>query len=439
MGGMVADGVGTSGKQILPSIGRLREDFDKDQDLINRIYRATEMPPPRFADRLLFGFDPYPTIDDMRRVGWLLDRYGHWLLEPGNNRYDAWEAILAQYRLARQMAGGSLATQSALIIESQATMLALDWAASEKPTPDRLRKALADLRALPHFPTLGEIMKAEAPIVERKLDLSGAELEAAINGPRRRSVPMSAILETMLLYPSWERERARRVCRAKFKRLIAESADESKPLPNLSHYQWTEEIRRTSPLAAKVMSSWSWWLSETLNRAEAGRRGLVQVIALRAWSRDHNGTYPETLDALVPDLLDHLPLDPYSARPFGYMRSKRAATRQARPSKSSRGPKRRPRDQAGTVAALQRRAGWSCRVRDRGGRVRYPESSRRLGIPLALIRESGSARPSTLGRAEPDLELFGRTEPGVSPSPFRHAAGPAEALLAFSPDRAGDA
>ncbi len=58
----------------------------------------------------------------------------------------------------------------------------------------------------------------------------------------------------MTLYPSWERERGRRVCRAEFKRLIAEAAIESKPLPNLQEFgdQW-ERIRRISPLAAMFM------------------------------------------------------------------------------------------------------------------------------------------------------------------------------------------
>ncbi|SIN99319.1 hypothetical protein SAMN05444166_1948 [Singulisphaera sp. GP187] len=301
---------------------RLEEDLSKRGDLLDRIHKATKLPPPQFANQPFFrvGVVPDPTSGEMSRVAWLLEQHGRGLLKR-SDLAGAWEDILAQYRLARQLTGAtptSFAAHNALLVDRQATMLALDWAASDKQTSNRLRKALADLRALPPFPTLVEVLNAEAPLVERTLDLSGAELETAINGPNRRALAVR-VCETMLLYSSWERERARRICRAEFKRLIVESADESNPLPDFNSYPPSQDLRRVSPLAATVMSYG--WLSASLERAKAGRRGLVQVIALRAWNLDHNGTYPETLDALVPDLLDHLPLDPYSARPFGYKRS----------------------------------------------------------------------------------------------------------------------
>ncbi|AGA27592.1 ABC transporter permease [Singulisphaera acidiphila] len=306
-----------------PDISRLRVELNKNQDFIKRIQQATEMPPPQLPYRPLFGggSDPDPTSGDISRVAWLLDQHGRGCLEQ-DNLTGAWEDILAQYRMARQMTEAgptSFVTQNALAIDRQATMLALDWAAGDKQTPDLLRKALTDLRALPPFPTLGDVMKAEAPLVERALDLSGAELEVAINGPRTRPIP-TRIYETMLLYPSWERERARRVCRAEFKRLIAASASESEPSPSITTFREAENRQRNSPLAARVLSYT--WFSEHLKLAMVGRRGLVQVIALRAWNQTHDGTYPETLDALVPDLLDRLPLDPYSAQPFGYLRSR---------------------------------------------------------------------------------------------------------------------
>lgn len=233
-----------------------------------------------------------------------------------------WENILAGYRKARQVTGSDpneMATMNALSMDTGTTLQALEWAASDKQTPKLLRKALKDLRDLPPFPTFGEVLTAEAANMERTLDLSGADLEVKFNGPRGRSAPVR-ILETMTLYPSWERERARRVCRAEFKRLIAEAAIESQPLPNLQEFedQW-EKTRRISPLATMFMRYG--WFADSFGRAEAGRRGLVQVIALRAWSLSHQGTYPEKLTALVPDWLDHLPLDPFSGQPFGYTQS----------------------------------------------------------------------------------------------------------------------
>jgi hypothetical protein len=44
-------------------------------------------------------------------------------------------------------------------------------------------------------------------------------------------------------------------------------------------------------------------------------------LALRVWQLEHEGRYPESLDALVPSLFALLPLDPYSGRPFGYVQS----------------------------------------------------------------------------------------------------------------------
>ena len=40
-------------------------------------------------------------------------------------------------------------------------------------------------------------------------------------------------------------------------------------------------------------------------------------LALADWFREH-GSYPETLEALVPTYFDKLPLEPMRATPFGY-------------------------------------------------------------------------------------------------------------------------
>ena len=56
---------------------------------------------------------------------------------------------------------------------------------------------------------------------------------------------------------------------------------------------------------------------------EAGRRALVQVLAIRDWQLKHNGQFPESLEKLVPEELPSLPLDPYSGRIFSYKRSDR--------------------------------------------------------------------------------------------------------------------
>jgi hypothetical protein len=47
----------------------------------------------------------------------------------------------------------------------------------------------------------------------------------------------------------------------------------------------------------------------------------VQTFAIRAWQLKHDGRFPESLDALVPEELPSLPIDPYSDRPFGFVPS----------------------------------------------------------------------------------------------------------------------
>jgi len=45
-------------------------------------------------------------------------------------------------------------------------------------------------------------------------------------------------------------------------------------------------------------------------------------LILRAWMLDHDGQLPESLDALVPDYLPALPVDPYDGQPLRYDKEK---------------------------------------------------------------------------------------------------------------------
>jgi len=294
------------------------------QDLVDRIVRATEMPPIRVADRPYFGIGPVvaePAVGDFSQVALLLTEHGRGLLERGQLA-GAWRDILAQYRMVGQLTGvaptNDMATRHAIIMDQQATRLALDWAADSKQTPELLRQALTDLGALAPLPTLGDVLRATAPNMERIFDLSGAELEVTINGSNRPPNLLRSISEALVFYSPWERERARRICRAEIKRQIAASAVESAPSPGPEADHPVERLSLSSPLASMILSNRG--LSDVLTQSTAGRRGLIQVIALRAWNLTHEGRYPETLEALVPEFLDRLPLDPYSAQPFVYMR-----------------------------------------------------------------------------------------------------------------------
>ncbi len=56
---------------------------------------------------------------------------------------------------------------------------------------------------------------------------------------------------------------------------------------------------------------------ENVTRGRLAVTGTLAMLALEA-HRDMHGTYPRTLDALVPDLLAELPIDPFDGEPLGY-------------------------------------------------------------------------------------------------------------------------
>ena len=54
---------------------------------------------------------------------------------------------------------------------------------------------------------------------------------------------------------------------------------------------------------------------------EVARRALIQILATRAWQLQHNGQFPQRLDAIVPTELPGLPDDPFSGHDFLYIPS----------------------------------------------------------------------------------------------------------------------
>ena len=75
--------------------------------------------------------------------------------------------------------------------------------------------------------------------------------------------------------------------------------------------------RRTLPLDAFSLARTD-YLTRNLSQREFTRRGLRALIAIERYRLAHNAP-PPTLDALVPDFLSAVPIDPYSALPLGYM------------------------------------------------------------------------------------------------------------------------
>ena len=175
-----------------------------------------------------------------------------------------------------------------------------------------------------------EVLRADANLTEKLIDLPAKKLEeqlGSINGPgmERTGEFWTAAWLDWLTTP-WERERARRVNRLLATKSIEKASLEPRQRAGIRSKSPTgPEVGlpyklASTPLAKLLVSNEQPYLDAN-DWNEVGRRALVQVLAIRAWQLRHNGQFPDSLDKLVPEELPSLPIDPYSGRIFGYVRS----------------------------------------------------------------------------------------------------------------------
>ncbi|WP_435007314.1 ABC transporter permease [Tundrisphaera lichenicola] len=222
----------------------------------------------------------------------------------------AWADILAQLRMANHLAEGEATLSrmaSATILHHRAIGLAIDWAGHPQQTAETIRRARDSLKSIPPLPTATETLRAESLLIDRTLDLPVEDLHEILLGQRFSS----------LIASWWERIHARRLAR----RMIADLIPEAEREP----WQRTRDVRldprpEGSPLARLIFPAFQWVIFG-LDSEMVGRRALDQILALRSWQFAHDGKYPDQLDEIVPTQLDRLPSDPYSGKPFGYVRS----------------------------------------------------------------------------------------------------------------------
>ena len=300
---------------------------EQNRPAIDLARRASALPGGRFEDveRMTFasGIDPavrvVPTLTSLLALD-ALERQSRGDL-PG-----AWDDILAQFRMADQLAT-STPTLTQMTIAAQvhhrAVGLAFEWLGDPRQAPETVRKASADLKAVPPLPSLAATIRVESSILEKTLGLPVEDLAGILIGgpPGRPASTWSQLYFARVVAPPWERQRARRLAR----RIAAEEI----PIVGLEPWQRVTDVNQIErndpafvgfPLARMLLPSFAFPL-DRLDREAVGRRALEQAIALEAWKFEHDGKFPETLEALVPGLLDRLPLDPYSGKPFGYVRS----------------------------------------------------------------------------------------------------------------------
>jgi hypothetical protein len=299
-----------------------RERAPKVLDLIRQ---AAARPDCRFSQPERLTLLNGPDLPPMRDLaGFVIDqardRLGH------SDLAGAWDDIVVLLRMARHVSEGATMFEElqALAIEKEALDLAREWTTAPGQTPERLRAAIAAYRDLPRLTPAAEVVRGDAILFERTIDLPTDDIKGLfleiIVGPMNLAhgnIPIWASLYIDLITTPWERERSRRVNRQFASTLIR----------NASLEPWQQQLGPGRPIAhdlessplAKYLEANTGTCLDVENRNEVARRVLVQVMAIRAWQLRHGGHFPARLEELVPDELPSLPVDPYSGRPFGYL------------------------------------------------------------------------------------------------------------------------
>ncbi len=237
----------------------------------------------------------------------------------------AWDDILLLFHMARHLGEGTAMRRSlgAWEIERDGLGLAMEWAIAPQQTPERLHAALAAYRALPRMVQAADVARAEAHLTEKMLSFPADKLRSELLSIRSGGEAWRPAWVDLITQP-WEIARARRVNRilaAAFFQTAARDPFERR-ISSSSEFSTLEldYNRQSTPLADLLIADMM-PLIEGNDRNEVGRRALVQVLALRAWQLRHGGQLPDRLQVLIPEELPDLPDDPYTGRPFAYIRS----------------------------------------------------------------------------------------------------------------------
>ena len=294
---------------------------------IDQARRASTLARGRFEDltKLTVFTGSGRSLQDLEKLSQLLALDARERLSR-NDVAGAWEDLQAQLRMASQLGADPTTVawmQLAMRVHQRAVALAFDWLAAPGHSPAILNRALADLKSVPAPPNAAGTMRVESAIIERTLDRFDDEMvaNAAFHSYGFRSTIGSVWYQRVVAAP-WERQRARRVGRLLVARGIPDASVEPYQRgPNLALKSLQQsELERNWSVTRSLMSNFDWLIAR-LDRMTVDRRALEQAVAIEAWKLGHEGNYPQTLNELVPGILPGLPLDPFSGKPFGYVRS----------------------------------------------------------------------------------------------------------------------
>jgi len=312
-----------AGHRLVGPVMDSPEFLNQNREALDLVRRAAARPDCRFQqpDKLTL-FDP-PDLPPIGQLALLVTLD----VQDRQKRGDlagAWDSIVVLFRVARHFGEGVglYPAVSVVLGERDALALAMEWPIAPGQTPERLQVALTAYRDLPKMPSAADVVRVEANLVEKTLDLPNSKfrdwLYESMNGVSQSERVLASALLDVVTTP-WERTRARRV-----NRLVSAAAIQSamrEPWQRSGHVSAEISYAQTTTPHAMLLirQTGSYLYADDYN--EVARRALVQILALRTWQLRHGGRFPDRLDALIPEELSSLPTDPYSGRPFGYIRS----------------------------------------------------------------------------------------------------------------------
>jgi hypothetical protein len=320
VGENAADLYREAGRRLVGPFADSPEFLDRNRELLDLLRRAAALPHCRFLKPDELTVVDQPDLPPESQLASLLtmdatERQNH------GDLAGAWDDIMTLFRMARHLDVGSGFERAFphVFMENGALGQTEKWVIARGQTPELLQSALAALRGLPKMAPRTDIVRAEANIVEKTLDLPAGKLRhwvfESVNSRPGEQGAFANVLVDLATTP-WERIRARRLNRLLANAAIADTMYEPWQRSHTTDSE-IEYARTSSRTAMMLIRDVTGYVAE-FDVNELDRRALVQVLALRAWQLEHGGQFPKSLDALVPAKLASLPIDPYTGREFGY-------------------------------------------------------------------------------------------------------------------------
>jgi ABC-type transport system involved in multi-copper enzyme maturation permease subunit len=246
-------------------------------------------------------------------------------LESDGDLAEALDCYVATIRLGYHVQAAGTLFQFRLgdVCEALVCQRMPRWAAHPGQTPERMRQAISRLDdVFRSAPPLSDSLKIDYLMIRRALQKDFDE----VAGERETDNGLSILMRGLM---PWEYARAFRLLDYRTGETLQYVSEVNaalssgrppspwRPTGRAGYDQQTgnDKWAQMTLLPSKWAEPDSW--GELAIRAETRRRALRVILALKAWQHVH-GDLPKTLDVLVGDYFERLPLDPQSARPFGY-------------------------------------------------------------------------------------------------------------------------